>query len=273
MLHERQAGLRGLVRALAAESDSPQRRQALGETQTAQRDLAAEIKPLRQKIEGLLKPGGPGAKPQAGGASDVQLKKGVDALMKLSEAAGKSMLAAADRIGAARFGEARQTQAEVLEQLDQIYGAVSPLPAMLRRSIETQQAVLGGTEPARRAGEARREARHFARGGRRANGRTFGRRVRPAVRSRLGRAVGPQGRAGIEGDRRRAGSARPQAGRQESGQTGRCRGGPQAARGLEAGDAEGDRVGAQGGIGGPQGGRPARRRETARRPATPGRNR
>jgi hypothetical protein len=145
MLHGRQADLRLLLRTLALEPDSPQRRQAVVEMQTAQRELAGEIKPLRQKIEALKKQaaGPPGAKspPQV----DEQLAKAVEGLLRVADEAGRSMLAGGDLLGAGKLEPARESQAEALVRLDQIYGAVAPLPAMLSRAIEAQQAVIERT--------------------------------------------------------------------------------------------------------------------------------
>lgn len=149
MLHGRQAELRAVVRGLTLESDSPQRRQAVGETQTAQRQLADEIKPLRAKIDALTT-GGQGAAPPQGKsppAVDEQLKKGVEALLRVADEAGKAIRAAADLLGAGKLEPARDSQAEVMAHLDRIYGAVAPLPAMLTRSMEAQQTVIARTEP------------------------------------------------------------------------------------------------------------------------------
>jgi Ca-activated chloride channel family protein len=148
MLHTRQTELRGVVRTLAAEPDSPQRRQAVGETQTAQRQLAEEIKPLQAKIEGL-KAAGQGGSPQAKAppAADEQLTKGIEMLRGVADEAGKAMRTAADLLGAGRFEPTRDAQAEAMTHLDRIYAAVAPLQALLTRSIETQQTVIGRTEP------------------------------------------------------------------------------------------------------------------------------
>jgi hypothetical protein len=146
-IEQRQRALREVARALAAEPDSPKRRQAMVAEETAQRTLADEIKPLKEKIQKELSQAASGAAQAAGPSPPSQgdIQKGIDLLTGLADESGKAMLAAADRIHAAEPAKARKNQAEALEKLDAIFLAASPYPGVVSKAVERQKALVDQT--------------------------------------------------------------------------------------------------------------------------------
>ncbi|MFH1266710.1 MAG: hypothetical protein ABIK89_13350, partial [Planctomycetota bacterium] len=109
MLEGKQRELRTTGKALAGLPDSPQRRQALAASESAQRLLQEEIGPLKEKISAEFKPP---SQPQGPAAA---------------------LLAQGSQTPAAR------AQAEAVAKLDQLYMAVAPFSKLVARGLRPQQ--------------------------------------------------------------------------------------------------------------------------------------
>ena len=146
-IEQRQRALREVARVLAAEPDSPKRRQAMVAEETAQRALADEIKPLKEKIEKELSQAASGAGQATGPTppSQADVQKGIDLLAGLADESGKAMLAAADRIHTTELAKARKEQAQVIEKLDAIFLAVAPYPGLVSKAVEKEKALVDQT--------------------------------------------------------------------------------------------------------------------------------
>jgi len=129
MLEKQQRELRLASRTLAAEPDSPQRRQALADLETSERDLADEIEPLEAKIRKTVASSG-----AAGEALDLLL----DQTAKIQGA----MLDAADRLHANEPDRAVASQAEAIERLDEIQSALMPFVQLLQRALKSQKGLV-----------------------------------------------------------------------------------------------------------------------------------
>jgi len=149
MLDQRQRALRAAGKELARQSDSPQRRQAIAETESAQRDLAQEIPVLKEKIESAASQsaasGAPGGATPAKPQLSPEAQKAVEALQGVADAAGQAMLAAAGRLRAAQPGDAAGPQTEAVDKLDEVYRAVAPYENVVQRALQTQNALVDQT--------------------------------------------------------------------------------------------------------------------------------
>ncbi len=150
MLDQRQRALRAVSAQLDREPDSPKRRQAATEAESAQRELAEEVPVLKEKLETAAAQAGspgPAAAPAAGAAParpelSPEVKKAVEALQEVSEASAKAMLIAADRLHGSRPGEALGPQTEAVEKLDEVYRAVAPFPNLVQRALQSQNSLV-----------------------------------------------------------------------------------------------------------------------------------
>lgn len=149
MLAQRERGLRTIGRALTPEPDSPKRRQALAETESAQRTLAEEIPHLKEKIRSTLsQPQGPAAQPGAASAPaqpSPEVAHAIEVLESQAEAIGKNMLAAADRLHAQLPADATKVQTEIVEQLDALWTVVVPYPQHVQEAVRKQQGLVDET--------------------------------------------------------------------------------------------------------------------------------
>lgn len=156
MIETQQRELRTVVRALARQPDSPQRRQAVVSTESSQRELAEEIEPLKEKIEEALGATGQAAPqpPQAGGPSPgaglspEDQEKAIELLTNLANEARAAMFTAADELHGSSVVDAVASQAEAVEKLDQIYTAVVPFPGLVQRAIGVEQGLIDQVAPA-----------------------------------------------------------------------------------------------------------------------------
>ena len=143
MLEEKQRVLRAACRGLADVGPSPKRRQAIRAAEEAQRKLAEEIEPLKEKIEATLSKAG---QQSAGGtaapapASD-EIKKAITQLQTLADAAGRNIESAAARLHAGKPDEAVKPQTETVEMFNQMYRDVAPYPGLVGRAVGAQQAL------------------------------------------------------------------------------------------------------------------------------------
>ncbi|MBI5366631.1 MAG: hypothetical protein HZA54_06315 [Planctomycetes bacterium] len=153
MLRARQVELRGATRAAAPAADSPKRREAVGVIEKAERELAEEIDPLKQKVEQALTgaagaAGGGGGGPAGPGPDAEKLEQAKQLLLGWADEAGKAMLAAAERLAAQSPGAADAPQTLAIERLDRLFLAVVPFPQLVQRGVETQQGAVDRTAPA-----------------------------------------------------------------------------------------------------------------------------
>ncbi|MBN2476268.1 MAG: hypothetical protein JXB62_16770 [Pirellulales bacterium] len=150
MIETRQRVLRAASKALTDAPDSPHQRQGLKGAASSQRELAEEIEPLKTKIHDELKPpeSRPGAGPPVAGPpvagpppppSGPDAVKAFEILSGLADEAGAAMLSAADSLDEASAADAVPSQAQAVENLDQIYMAVAPFPNMVQRALGVQK--------------------------------------------------------------------------------------------------------------------------------------
>ncbi|MFH1999073.1 MAG: hypothetical protein ABIK28_05285 [Planctomycetota bacterium] len=165
MIENRQLGLLAACRNLAQETDSPLRRQALDETADAQRELADEITPLKEKIEQALQAqlqgagGMPGPQPgaAAGGAGPggmpgmdpEQIKKLTELIEEMKGWADESGAAMQEVAGfiPASPEEASPRQKQAVDSLRRIFDIVAPYPTTVQKSLQTEQAIVNSTSP------------------------------------------------------------------------------------------------------------------------------
>jgi len=154
MLEEKQRGLRVVARALAGESDSPKRRQAQRQAETAQRKLGEEIEPLKGKIEDMLgkaAQSGPavagGKAPPAAAAVPEEVKQAIAHLQSLADEAGRAIQTAAGQLHAGKPADAAKPQTEAVEKFNQLYRAVAPYPGLLGRAVATQEGLQARQDP------------------------------------------------------------------------------------------------------------------------------
>ena len=120
-------------------SPSPRQREAVRAVENAQRDLADEIPPLKEKIATTLTAPQqqPGANQASSPTADVQ--KAVKLLHGLADQAHDSMSKAADSLAAGTLPDAAVSQSQAVENIDQIFMAVAPYANLVQRGIERQQ--------------------------------------------------------------------------------------------------------------------------------------
>lgn len=167
MIENRQLMFMAMCRNLARETDTPLRRQALDETGEAQRELADEIEPLKQKIEqelqaqmqGAMQQGMPqGGNPQgappgpggSGGMSQEQLQQMTDLINSMkgwADEAGAAMQEVAGIIPA-NPADAPPRQKEAVDALRRIFDIVAPYPNTVQKALQTEQMIVSATSPA-----------------------------------------------------------------------------------------------------------------------------
>lgn len=143
MLHAQQQTLRQATRSLQREDDSPRRRQAMSQTESAQRLLVEETEPLKEKIQQTLQPpSGPQAAPAAATAQVPEMEKAIEVLTGVAERAGKSMTEAANRLADTLVDEAIDSQAAALDSLNDIYTMIAPFTNLLAKATGVQQGLV-----------------------------------------------------------------------------------------------------------------------------------
>ena len=150
-LEGEQASLRETAKELGGEKPSPRHREAVRETENAQRALLEEIEPLKQKIAAAVSAPSqqPGAAAAAPPGQDSQ--KAVQLLSGLADAAGQTMTKAADSLAAEKLPEAIKSQAATIETIDQIFMAVAPYANLVQKGIQRQQELIGPSPDEERA--------------------------------------------------------------------------------------------------------------------------
>lgn len=162
LLEEEQNALRRQAKGFDKQLDTPLLREQIDEARKSQQELAREIEPLKEKIAAAFTqqqaptqamPGMPGGQqvtsaPAAPAMSPEEMQKAVALLSGLADQAASEMTTAADQLQAARAGDALAAQASAAEMLDQIYMAAVPYPDLVKRAVDTQRELVGGTSAA-----------------------------------------------------------------------------------------------------------------------------
>ncbi len=142
LLEKEQRGLRTKAKELQGiAQDSPKKRQLVRETENAQRELAEEIEPLKQKIDALA--AGQGRGPGAEASLPADVHKAVEVLKNIADQIGKSMRAAAGRLADNTLPESIAPQTIAIENLDQIFSAVAPYVNLVQKGISRQEELIG----------------------------------------------------------------------------------------------------------------------------------
>ncbi len=149
MLEQKQRALRGESRAAADAPMSPLHRETLRKIETAQRALADEIEPLKQKIHAAA--AGPAPNTQTPGAPVAALpqqplgedaKKAIGLLDKLADEIRGAMNAAADSIEAGKTPEAVRSQTGAVEKIDNVFMAVAPFVDLVKKGIAAEEGLI-----------------------------------------------------------------------------------------------------------------------------------
>ena len=145
LIRREQTVLRQTTKRLGGEDDSPRRRQAASQVESAQLKLAEEIEPLKQKItEQFQTPPtqSPPSAPNASPPQQVDAQQAIEVLSKAADKARTSMIEAASLLSAHDLPSAADAQTGVLDSLEEIYGAIVPYPDLLSRAVSTQQSLV-----------------------------------------------------------------------------------------------------------------------------------
>jgi hypothetical protein len=151
-LETEQRGLRAKVKELQSiAQDSPRKRQSIREVENAQRELAEEIGPLKQKIEQLT--AGQGRGPGAEAALPADARKAVELLKTIADGIGNSMQAVAERLAENSLPESLEPQTNAIENIDQIFSAVAPYVNLVQKGISRQEELIGLSNSSARPSE------------------------------------------------------------------------------------------------------------------------
>lgn len=142
MIEQRQAALRSVTRVLSVEQDSPQRRQAVRDTQESQKRLEEEIPVLQEKLRQQLQ----APQQQTSAADKTAMEQAHELLTGFTNEAGARMLKAAAEIDAGRLLDAENPQGDVLNALNQVFMALSPFTGLLQRSLAEQESLVQASE-------------------------------------------------------------------------------------------------------------------------------
>ncbi len=156
-LQKRQREVRAQAKLAAAEPASPQRRRLLDEAEEAQRSLAGELKPLKEKISESFNKVPPSGKAGAAAPSPVQAEQALKVLSGLVDRAAQEMSDAADALRDTAAGDADEPQREAVETLDRIYMAVVPWAKLVQRAVQSQQELVDRVEPLTNVGDNKQD--------------------------------------------------------------------------------------------------------------------
>lgn len=153
-MEKEQRDLRAKDKPLASERPSPRRREAIREAENAQRELADEIAPLKEKLQAAFTappttPGAPSGQPApAPQKPSPEAEKALTVLSRLADEAHSAMNAAADTLAAQKPSDAAKPQADVVERIDNIYMAVSPFVDLVKRGIAAEEGLIAQSKAA-----------------------------------------------------------------------------------------------------------------------------
>jgi Ca-activated chloride channel homolog len=146
-LEKQQRELRAKNAPLAAERPSPRRREAIRDAEYAERELADEIGPLKEKLQAALTPP---AQPNAPGQANApaptpptpEAKQALALLDKLADEARESMNRAADNLAAQEPMQAVKPQAEAVEKIDNVFMFASPFVELVKKGIAAEEGLI-----------------------------------------------------------------------------------------------------------------------------------
>jgi hypothetical protein len=144
MLETEQGRLRQGVRAATREADSPRRRQGVRQAQTAQRELAEEIPPLKEKLKQTLQPPVPAGSPAASQppAATDQTARALTLFNELADRAHTAMQQATGNLEKQDLTSAAEAQTAALDALNELYMGVAPLPHIVQKAIGNQEGLV-----------------------------------------------------------------------------------------------------------------------------------
>ncbi len=140
-LEKRQRELRLESKQLAAEPDSPQRRESASRMAESQQALAARMETLREKITETL----------AGPVPSDEAQRAEQVLRELVDRAAGHMAGAADVLNHGEPAKAVESQARAVETLDELFMAVVPFVGLVQKAIESEKELVGRVEAAGRS--------------------------------------------------------------------------------------------------------------------------
>ncbi len=154
MIEREQTQLRQVTRQLDREPDSPRRRQAAKQSGQAQKELAEEIEPLKDKFQELLQPSQSGASSgsPAGSAAtspppdEDQQARALGVLNELANRARAAMLRASGNLNTGELASSSAEQVDALDALNEIYMAIAPFQNVVQRSIGSQQPLVTASD-------------------------------------------------------------------------------------------------------------------------------
>jgi Ca-activated chloride channel family protein len=170
-LEKEQRELRQKGKPLAAEAPSPRRREEIRDVEYAQRDLADEIAPLKEKLHAALAapagqpaPGAPaGAAPSPTPAPPTtpgpEAERALKLLDSLADDARTSMNEAADELAAKKLVDAAKPQAAAVEKIDGVSTVVSPFFDLVKKGIATEEPLIGQSKGASQKTQANDKAK------------------------------------------------------------------------------------------------------------------
>ncbi len=147
MIEAQQTALRGAVKQLETENDSPRRRQATKQVKTEQLRLADEIKPLKDKIQQTLQPpAAPAGQANAKPPNADQMKSALDALNEMADRARTAMQRASRRLDDRELPDAVDNQAKALDALNEIYTVIAPFQHVLQKATAAEDGLVNRSQ-------------------------------------------------------------------------------------------------------------------------------
>ena len=149
IIRGRQRELRTTTKVLTGESDSPRRRQEVAMTASAQRELAEEIEPLKEKIAAAHEPKAAGAGNAPTGANSPptpDAEKALELLTRWADDAYAAMDRSALELSERSLAEASRSQSEALTKLNEIQMGVAPFPNLVQQALGAQRLLVGHSE-------------------------------------------------------------------------------------------------------------------------------
>jgi hypothetical protein len=141
-LETEQQGLRQSSKELGEAKPSPRQREVVRAAETAQRALADEIQPLKEKIAAGLTAPQQQAGQNTATSPSADVQKAVELLNRLADDIRQSMSKAADSLTAQSIPEAVKAQSQAVEAIDQIFMAVAPYANLVQKGIGRQDELI-----------------------------------------------------------------------------------------------------------------------------------
>jgi Ca-activated chloride channel homolog len=146
-LEKQQRDLRAKNAPLAGERPSPRRRETIREAEYAQRELADEIGPLKEKLQAAMAPpaqaNAPGqANSPAPKRPTPEASQALALLDKLADEARESMNRAADNLAAQEPMQAVKPQADAVEKIDNVFMFASPFVDLVKKGIAAEEGLM-----------------------------------------------------------------------------------------------------------------------------------